>query len=151
MTQLNEISNEENDNCDCYFCHRKSHIEIGNCVHMCRLVAENLESIVKWHEKLQDTKGEILACDHLNDYILTNRMENIKSVFYMFKENHLIPEDMTNHYAVTHIVIEEEMKINKTFKNIYILFIDYIKITKEILEYVFEKETEEDDKEIKER
>ena len=139
-------TNKEQD-CDCYFCHRKSHIEIGNCIHMCKLVAENLETIINWHQNLERTKGEILECDHLNDYILNNRMENIKSIFYLFKENELIPNEMSNHYAVSHIIIEKEMEIDKTYNNIYTLFIDYIKITNEILNFVFTNETNDVEKE----
>lgn len=132
-------SNNDLNNCPCCHHHHNESIIIGGKMKMLELIGKSLESIIKWHKKLDEQKEELLRNNHLNDYIVNNRMENIKTVLYELKINQVFPEQMANEYALAHMYIEKLFDENKfdNFENIFKAFGWYIMNVYDIMNFVY--------------
>lgn len=112
--RLEAITVEEPNscNCPCQHCHHKEpRIVIGTKEQFCELVADNLRSIVRWHRWIYDYgEGKVLTNETLNEYIIENRMENIKSCFYEFRMNQEAEKWYFDQYALCHIQLQHDIE-----------------------------------------
>lgn len=125
----------------CYTCdhvHYNERFKIGSRDQIACIANENLDSIISWHKMLNEEKDELLKNKQFNDYILYNRMENIKRVLDCFRRNGELDETLATHYAVAHMVIEHDLTSENEciYPNIFVLFIEYIKITYDCLNFI---------------
>lgn len=126
---------------DCYVCdhlHYTEHFHIGTKAEIALVAHQSLSSIIEWHKTLTKERDDLLKNKSLSHYIVFNRMENIKRVLNVFRENGDLQEDLATNYAIIHMVIEHDMmdKEKLTFPNIYKLFKQYIMATYDCLNFV---------------
>lgn len=137
------MTNETNEKENVSLYDYTSRLVVGNKIEMLTLASDNLSSILKWHQMLlMNPKDHFEQNPYINDYILNNRMENIKSIFQCFHEE--VPYELASMFVATHLFIEEFFKKEDENKDwdffLSRIFIDYFQSAFDIINYLLLQE-----------